>query len=151
MAQHCPFCKARLWSGPWLASGGRLKCPRCGNEFRPTAPWSLVRVLFLLVLALATALIFVLPGRSVWFLALVVVAAIVVWYLPRWIDFQHLSENMTASEGPMDPERMKLQLEDRDWNDQLERNQDLTRFRSVVVLLLFLTIALVVILQFTGA
>lgn len=143
MAHRCPFCKARLWSDPWL-SGGKLKCPRCDNEFVPKVPWGYFRLVIVLLVLAAILLIVTLPGGYLWLALILVGVALLIWHLPKMISL-HPTEALTPSEGVMDPERMKLDLEDADWEERLEELQQNSRFRTVAIAVLLLAIAILLI------
>ena len=133
MSQCCPVCKARLWTDPLLTSG-RLVCPRCGAEFWPTVPWAYFRILLLVVVTLAVLVIASFSQRSIWILIFLIGAAICFWFLPRFIDLQHISE-LRVSEGPMESEQMELKLEDKQWEDKHDEFQKGHRFRQLIYLL----------------
>lgn len=133
MSQRCPVCKARLWTDPLLTSG-RLSCPRCGAEFRPTVPWAYFRILLLVVVTLAVLVISSFSQPSIWILIFLIGAAIFFWFLPRFIDLQHISD-LRVPEGPMDAEQLELKLEDRQWEEKYEKFQEGHRFRQLIYLL----------------
>ncbi len=133
MSQRCPVCKARLWTDPLLTQG-RLSCPRCGAEFRPTVPWAYFRILLLVVLTLAVFVISSFSERSLWMLVFLIGAAVFFWFLPRFIDLQHISD-LRVPEGPMNTERLDLELGDSNWEEKYDAFQERYRFRQLVYLL----------------
>ena len=133
MSQHCPICKARLWTDPWLTPG-RLSCPRCGAEFRPTVPWAYFRILLLVVVTLAVLVISFFSERSIWILVFLIGAAIFCWFLPRFIDLQHISD-LRVPEGPMDTDQLELKLQDKRWEEKQDEFQEGYRLRHLIYLL----------------
>lgn len=133
MSQHCPICKARLWTDPWLTPG-RLSCPRCGAEFRPTVPWAYFRILLLVVVTLAVLVISFFSERSIWILVFLIGAAIFFWILPRFIDLQHISD-LRVPEGPMDTDQLELKLQDKRWEEKQDEFQEGSRLRQLIYLL----------------
>jgi len=84
-SQHCPVCKTPLWTDS-LLTPSRLRCPRCGTEFKPTVPWQYVRILFIVVVALAILVVALLTqGNLLWIVSLLVIGALAacLWYLSR--------------------------------------------------------------------
>lgn len=141
MSQRCPVCRARIWSDP-LLTPGRLRCPRCGAVFRPTVPWVYFRVLLLAVVALALILIISLSQTHFWLLLFLVGLIVFFWFLPRFIDLQRISGELTTPEGPMDTKH----LEDEDWRQKQDKFEEELDFRQLVyilvaVILLFLVVA----------
>ena len=133
MSQRCPVCKARLWADP-LLTPGRLNCPRCGAEFRPTVPWAYFRILLLVVVTLAVFLISSFSERSIWVLVFLIGAAVFFWFLPRFIDLQHISD-LGVPEGPMDSDQLELQLGDKQWEENRDEFKQGHRFRQLIYLL----------------
>ena len=145
MSQRCPVCRARIWTDP-LLTPGRLCCPRCGVVFRPTVPWVYFRVLLLAVVACALILIISFSQTHFWMLLFLVGLIILFWFLPRVIDLQRISGELTIPEGPMDVEHLKLQVEDEDWRQKQDKFEEELDFRQwvyilLVVILLFLVVA----------
>ena len=139
MSQRCPVCKARLWTDP-LLTPGRLSCPRCGTEFRPTVPWAYFRILLLVVVTLAVLVISSFSERSIWILVFLIGAAVFFWFLPRFIDLQHISD-LRVPEGPMADE-LKLKLENKQWEENHDEFQEGYRFRQVIYLLVAIALVL---------
>lgn len=112
MSYRCPVCRTPLWKEPFLLR--RLKCPRCGAEFRPTVPWALVRVLLLLIVLLGLALFIVVFGQQPWLFLLFVVAVVgFFWYLSRLVNLEKIAQDLTVPEGPVNSEDLQLNLKDR--------------------------------------
>ncbi len=134
MPHRCPFCRTRLWSGPWFG-GGRFKCPRCGNVFKPTVSWGYFRFLLLILIVLVVVLIASLPDRATWLVVFMAGLGFVLWYLPKIINMQPLE--LTPSEGVLDPE-------DAEWEERFEKLQERSRFRQMMAIAVVLLVALVV-------
>ncbi len=64
MSQHCPVCRARIWTDP-LFSPARLHCPRCGAEFSPTVSWLYFRGLLLIVIVLSLTVIMLMTRGNI--------------------------------------------------------------------------------------
>ena len=91
----------------------RLKCPRCGAEFKPTVPWSYVRVLLLLIVLLSLALFTMVFGQNPWLLLLFFAAMIgFIWYLSRLVNLEKIARDLTVPEGPLNSEDLQLDLKD---------------------------------------
>ena len=125
-----------------MLTPGRLRCPRCGAVFRPTVPWVYFRVLLLAVVALALILIISLSQTHFWLLLFLVGLIVFFWFLPRFIDLQRISGELTTPEGPMDTKH----LEDEDWRQKQDKFEEELDFRQLVyilvaVILLFLVVA----------
>ncbi|MEE8349593.1 MAG: hypothetical protein V3R94_08490 [Acidobacteriota bacterium] len=120
-----------MWTDA-LLTPGRLSCPRCGAEFRPTVPWAYFRILLLVVVTLAVLVISSFSERSLWMLVFLIGTAVFFWFLPRFIDLQHISD-LRVPEGPMNTE--PLELADHKWEEKYEAFQERYRFRQLVYLL----------------
>ena len=142
MSQRCPVCNSPLWTDP-LLTPTRLKCPRCGSDFRPTVPWRYLRILLLLVVAFALLAIVSLSETHFWVLLFLVGLTVFFWFLPRFIDLERISGELTTPEGPMDTSQLRLKLKDdnQDRKETLDEEQSFRRFVylliSVILLLLF--------------
>jgi hypothetical protein len=129
MAHICPVCKARLWKKP-LAR--RLRCPRCGAEFRPTVPLAYFQILFFLFLLVALALTISLSYRYGWVvLLLVALFALIIWFLPRLVRLEIESADLRVAEGPACNE-MKIRY--RHWADPSERDGEGEEARTGYIL-----------------
>lgn len=110
MLQRCPICRTRLWSEVLFYSS-KLRCPRCGAEFKATVPWMHTRVL----IAVLAGMVFVVAGLlipsklTMFFIVLVVLLAL--WLLPYIVRFELIGPELRASEGS---------LESKDWGKALE-------------------------------
>jgi hypothetical protein len=140
MSQRCPVCKAPLWTDP-LLTPSRLSCPRCGAEFRPTVPWAYFRILLLVVVTLAVLVISSFSERSVWILVFLIGAAVFFWFLPRFIDLQHITD-LRVPEGPMNPDQLELKLGDKQWEEKHDALQEGYRFRQLIYLLVAIALFL---------
>jgi len=121
VSYRCPVCKTPLWKEPFLLR--RLKCPRCGAEFKPTVPWTYVRALLLLIVLLGLALLILVFGQNPW-LILFFVAAVIgfFWYLSRLVNLEQIAPDLTVPEGPVDSGNLKLELK----NQTEEREEGLS-------------------------
>ena len=144
MSQRCPVCKTWLWAEP-LRGRSRMKCPRCGAKFKATVPWHYVRILLILLVLLALALIFVVSHGDIPLLMLLVVIGLMLWFAPRLIRFEPIGPELTPSEGVLDPEEWRMRVEDQNLDEKLSETVERLRFRwavSVIVILgLLLTLA----------
>jgi hypothetical protein len=113
MTHICPVCRAKLWRRPFAR---RLRCPRCGVEFRPTVSLFYFQILFLLFLLVCLAVVVVLSGNYPWLGAIVgllVLTSIV--FLPRLVRLEPDSRTLPVAEGPTPEDLHRLPLED--WED----------------------------------
>ena len=137
MSQKCPICKTRLWSDPMLVRS-KLRCPRCGAEFKPTVPWYYVRILLILLIVLALVLTFIVSQGNLPLLVLFAIVGLLLWFAPRLIHFEPVGPELNPSEGVLDPQDWRLRVEDRNLEDRLTEAVEKWRFRwalSVVVIL----------------
>ena len=137
MSQKCPVCKTRLWSDPLLVRS-KLICPRCGAEFKPTVPWHYVRVLLVLLIALAFALIFIVSQGNIPLLVLLAILGLLFWFAPRLIHFEPIGPELNPSEGVLDSQEWRMRAEDQGLEDKLAEVEERWRFRwalSLVVIL----------------
>jgi hypothetical protein len=148
MSQRCPVCKSKLWTDP-LFTPSRLVCPRCGAVFKPTVPWASFRLLVLIVLALSLAVIVFLAGYRPWLIIVFLVGlAAFIWYLPRLVDLQHISKELSLPDGLMDTDRMRLDFDDKimQKNEQMREERDFRSLLCLVALALVVVLTLVWIL-----
>jgi hypothetical protein len=149
MSQRCPVCKSRLWTDP-LFTPSRLVCPRCGAIFKPTVPWASFRILVVLVLVLSIALLVFLVGYEPWILiAFLTALFLFLWNLPRLVNLQHISKELSLSDGVMDPDEMRLKIDDRHM-EKKEQAQEERMFRNLlglVVIVAFFVLALLWLLR----
>ena len=137
MSQKCPVCKTRLWSDPLLVRS-KIKCPRCGAEFKPTVPWHYVRILLILLIVLAFVLIFVVSQGNVPLLVLLAIVGLLLWFAPRLIHFEPIGPELNPSEGVLDPQDWRMRVEDQNLEEKLAEAVERWRFRwalSVVIIL----------------
>ena len=140
MSQRCPVCKSKLWTDP-LFTPSRLVCPRCGAVFKPTVPWGSFRILVLLVLALSVTLIVFIAGYRPWLILVFFFALVAfIWYLPRLIDLQHISKELSLPDGTLDPDRMRLDFEDKVAGEQRQEERTFRRLTYLVGLIALLVI-----------
>ncbi|HXK58647.1 MAG TPA: hypothetical protein PLP42_02025 [Acidobacteriota bacterium] len=144
MSQRCPICKSRLWTDP-IFTPSRLVCPRCGAVFRPTVPWTAFRILVGLVLVLAVALIFFVEPNRPWLVLLLVGLVAFVWFVPRFVNLQQISKELGLSEGLIDPDRMRLQIDDRsaEKRDQAREERLFRMLLYLAAMVVVLAVALV--------
>jgi hypothetical protein len=123
-----------------------LKCPRCGARFKPTVPWNYVRLLFIVVIALALLLIVLLTrGNLLWFLFSVVALGITgcFWYISRAIHLHQIGPELNPSEGVLDSKQLELALDDSRFSQEYEERREKSRFRRAVGLLVILLVVIV--------
>jgi hypothetical protein len=141
MSHRCPICKTPLWKRPLLLR--RLKCPRCGAEFRPTVPWAYFRLLLFLVLILSLTLVLVIFGENHWLLLLFLFAvAGFFWYLPKLVNLERIPGDLTVPEGPV-TEGLQLELEYQRWNEPDESDDGRRVGGGVYYLAIILVLVLV--------
>jgi len=130
-----------LWKEPFLLR--RLKCPRCGAEFRPTVPWAYVRVLLLLIVLLLVVLSILVLGQNPW-LILCFVAAVIgfFWYLSRIVNLEKIAGDLRVPEGPVNSEDLQLELKDP--SDEREEGLSSTFF-YVVAFVAFILFVLIIV------
>lgn len=140
MSQRCPVCKTRLWTDPLFAPA-RLRCPRCGAEFKSIVPWSYFKLLLLIVIILVAIIITAIPGRHVGLLSIFIIGLLFFfWYLPRLIQFQRIHRNLEFSEGPS-PSPF---LEEDKWQEKYEEMRERLQFRTLIYLLIGVLLLLVI-------
>lgn len=138
MSHRCPVCRTKLWTdGLFITS--RVRCPRCGTEFRATVSWAYFRLLLLLCVLAILIVVLWLGGDLLILLALLALT-IFFWYLPRLIDLQHIPEP-TPSEGLFPNE---LEPEDLDWEETRNRNNRDRGIRALIYFILALVIFLLI-------
>ncbi len=142
MSQLCPVCKTRLWTDP-IFTPSKLRCPRCGAEFKPTVPWIYFRILLVVVVFLGLIVIMLLTRGNLWLFLFLVGIAVFLWFLPRIINLQHIGPELTPSEGVLDPRQLELKLEDMQLNQRYEEFQEERGFRKLILLLITMLILIV--------
>ena len=93
-----------------------------------------------MVVTLAVLVISSFSERSIWILVFLIGAAVFFWFLPRFIDLQHISD-LRVPEGPMADE-LKLKLENKQWEENHDEFQEGYRFRQVIYLLVAIALVL---------
>jgi len=146
MSQRCPVCKSKLWTDPFFAPS-RLACPRCGAVFQTSVPWRSFRLLVFLVITLAIVVMVLLSGRKPWLLVILAGLIFFFWSLPRLINLQHISSDLTVAEGPVDPDRMRLNFEP-SLLEKKEKIQEEKLFRKLVFLALLAALAVALVVWF---
>ncbi len=111
MANQCPVCRAPLWRRPFAR---RLRCPRCGAEFRPTVPLALFQLLLAVLLVAVLGLALVVSRPYAWLVLLVLlVSGFLTWFLPRMVRLEVESPGLRVAEGPGEGElRQEWPLEE---------------------------------------
>ena len=66
------------------------------------------------------------------------------WFLPRFIDLQHISGELGVPEGTMDTEKLKLKLGDENWEEGHEGFEEKSRFRQLMYLFIVITVTLLI-------
>ena len=141
MSYMCPVCRTRLWHRPFHR---RLKCPRCGAEFKPTVPSAYFQLLLLLFIMVCIGLVVIVYGHSLWlvFLFFCLIAAFFL-FLPKWIDLQPI--DFTVADGPLTPDEMQLKLEYAEWERSgEEQSPGFSPFYYFSIVLLLLIFVLVI-------
>ncbi len=144
MSQLCPICRTRLWTDP-IFTPSRLRCPRCGAEFKPTVPWIYFRILLVVVIFLGMAVIMLLTRGNVWLFLFLAGLVVCLWFLPRIINLQHIGPELTPSEGVLDARQLKLKLEDIHLQEKYEEFQEERSFRKLVALAIAALILMVLV------
>ena len=143
MSQHCPVCKSPLWTDP-LFTPSKLKCPRCGTDFKTTVSWVYLRVFLLLAASFVLLMIIFLSETYFWILLFLIGLIGLLWFLPRFIDLERISGELTTPEGPVDTNQLRLSLKDNGWNQEKKLNEEQKSRRfaylSVSLILLLLLI-----------
>lgn len=134
MSQLCPVCKTRLWTDP-IFTPSKLRCPRCGAEFKPTVPWIYFRILLLVVVFLGLVVIMLLTRGNIWLFLFLLGLAVFLWFLPRIINLQHIGPELTPSEGVLDPRQLELKLEDIQLNQRFDEFREERGFHKLILLL----------------
>ena len=139
MSQRCPVCKSKLWTDP-LFTPSKLKCPRCGTDFRTTVSWVYLRVFLLLAVSFVLLMIIFLSETYFWILIFLVGFIGLLWFLPIFIDLERISGELTTPEGPVDTNQLRLSLKDNSWNkeEKLSEKQKLRKFVYFSISLIFL-------------
>lgn len=140
----CPFCRSRLWTDAWFGRGN-IKCPRCGNQFRPTVHWGYFRLLVLVLVAVAVVIVISLPVNFVWLALLVAFLGFLIWLFPKLMDIQPLQGELTPTEGVMDRKDLELDLEVGKWNEKWEEFVEQSRWRQLILIAVALAVLLAVI------
>ncbi len=87
-----------------------------------------------------------LSGRKPWLLVILIGLVFFFWSLPRLINLQHISTDLTVAEGPGDPDRMRMDFEP-SLLEKKEKKEEENLFRRLVFLIL-LAVALAVFVIF---
>ncbi|MCH8818851.1 MAG: hypothetical protein IIB03_00845 [Acidobacteria bacterium] len=87
-----------------------------------------------MVVTLAVLVISFFSERSIWILGFLIGAAIFFWFLPRFIDVQHISD-LRVPEGPLDTDQLELKLQDKRWEEKQDEFQEGYRLRQLIYLL----------------
>ena len=146
MSQRCPVCKSKLWTDPFFAPS-RLVCPRCGAVFQTSVPWRSFRLLVFLVITLAIVVMVLLSERKPWLVVILAGLIFFFWSLPRLINLQHISSDLSVADGPLDPDRMRMEFEPT-LLEKKEKNQEEKLFRKLVFLALLAALAVALLVWF---
>lgn len=139
MSNRCPVCKTRLWQGPFFR---RLKCPRCGAEFRPTVSWAYFQVLALLFIILGLSLVIIVSRPAIWpILVFLFLVALFFWFLPKLINLERTGP-LTLAEGPTEADQIKLGLNYSKWEESGD-DRDEPSFGSLYHLCILLALVVV--------
>jgi len=88
-----------------------------------------------------------LSGRKPWLLVILAGLIFFFWSLPRLINLQHISSDLTVAEGPVDPDRMRLNFEP-SLLEKKEKIQEEKLFRKLVFLALLAALAVALVVWF---
>lgn len=117
MSNRCPVCKARLWRDPILYR--KLKCPRCGAEFRPTVPWIYFQVLFLILSLLGLTVVIAFFHLNIWLIVLfALILGFFLIYLSRMVDIKLIPGDLSVADGPPDRDEIQMKLKYQDWQEE---------------------------------
>jgi hypothetical protein len=86
------------------------------------------------VVTLVGLVISSLSERGIWILVFLIGAAVLFWFLPRFIDLQQISD-LRVPEGPMDSGQLELKLQDKQWEEKQDEFQEGYRLRQLIYLL----------------
>ena len=109
-------------------------------------PWVYFQALLLAVVTLALILIVSLSKTHFWLLLFLLGLIIFFWFLPRFIDLQRISPELTTPEGAMDTKHLRLQLEEEVWQQKQDKFKEALDFRKLIyILVVIISIFLIVI------
>ena len=151
MSNRCPVCKTRLWRDPILYR--KLKCPRCGAEFRPTVPWIYFQILILVVALLGLTVVIAFFHLNIWLLLLfALILGFFLIYMSRVVDIKLIPGDLSVADGPQDREEIQMKLKYQDWEEEEDPSdsQPPGWFFFVSIFLVLLVICLILILKLTG-
>ena len=86
-----------------------------------------------------------LDRNSFWIGVFFLLAAVCFWFIPKFIDLQRISGDLTVPEGPLDTDP----LADRKWDEEQEALEERSRFRQWIYALLVLAFLLLLLLTVT--
>jgi len=118
MSNRCPVCKAPLWKEHLLLR--KLRCPRCGAEFRTAVPWVYFQFLLLVVALLSLTVLVTFFHNNIWLLLLFALfLGFFLIYLSWIVDIKLIPGDFRIADGPREEEKLQLKLkypgdEDRD-------------------------------------
>ena len=107
-------------------------------------PWVYFRFLLLVVVTLALLVILSFSESNLWIVLFLIGVAVFFWFLPRFIDLQHISGELGVPEGTMDTEELKLKLGDENWEEGHEGFEEKSRFRQLMYLFIVITVTLLI-------
>ncbi len=125
-----------------------MQCPRCGAKFKATVPWFYVRILLIVLVLLALALIFVVSHGDLPLFTLLVIIGLLLWFAPRLIRVEPIGPELTPSEGVLDSKTWKMRVEDRHLDEKLTEAVERLRFRWAVSVIVILGLLLILTVWF---
>ena len=140
LTQKCPVCKARLYK---TGLPGKVRCPRCGAEFRPTVPLLYFQVLLVLFLVVCSLLVIDWSSRSFW--PFVIFGVLLILFLGLLSRFARMEIDPTKIPiaGGVGPEDIPYKLPYDDW-DEPEQGVRPGLFLVLLCVLLAVVVVLVV-------
>lgn len=114
ITQRCPVCKARLFK---TRLPGKVRCPRCGAEFRPTVPLVYFQVLLVLFVVVCSLLVIDWSSRFFW--PIVIFGVLLIFFLgllPRIVRMEIDPNKIPVAEGA-GPEDFRYKMPYDDWDE----------------------------------
>ena len=148
MSNRCPVCKTRLWRDPILYR--KLKCPRCGAEFRPTVPWIYFQFLLLIIALLGLAVVIGFFHHNIWLLLLfALILGFFLIYLSRIVDIKLIPGDFSIAEGPPDQKESQLKLKYPGEEEENAIDNQPGWFFFISIFLVLMVIGMILILKLT--
>ncbi len=114
LTQKCPVCKARLYK---TGLPGKVRCPRCGAEFRPTVPLAYFQILLVLFVVVCSLFVIDWSSRYFWPIVLFLILLIsFLGFLPRFVRME-IDPNKIPIAGGAGPEDFSYKMPYDDWDE----------------------------------